>query len=179
MSDNPRAADRVADKRDESDNPRRVHPLGPLVRMVPLASLEGRLYAVGMVAVVTALFVVAGRLHPDGYDQGVHEQLGLPPCGFLVVVGLPCPTCGMTTAFAHTIHGHWFRAIHAQPAGFLLAVTTLAIGLTALMGLLTGRRPVFNWYRINPVTVVWVGCVLFILGWGVKLLLYLLAHRAA
>jgi hypothetical protein len=139
----------------------------------------GRVYAAGIVAAMVALFVVAARLHPEGYDHGVHEQLGLPPCGFLVITGLPCPTCGMTTAFANTIHGHLIRAVYAQPAGFILAVLGLVTGIAAFAALLTGRWPAFNWYRINPLHVVWGSCALFVAAWGVKIVLYLLAHGPA
>ena len=91
------------------------------------------------------------------------------------MTGLPCPTCGMTTAFAYTIHGHVLKAIHAQAAGFVAAVVLLATGVFALIAVVTGRRPAVNWYRINPVHLVWVGCALFVAAWGVKILLYLLA----
>jgi hypothetical protein len=154
----------------------RVHPLGPLWRMVRLDSaIGGRVYAAGVLAAAVAILVVAARLHPDGSDHGSHQQLGLPPCGFLVMTGLPCPTCGMTTAFAYTIRGQVWPAIHAQAAGFVTAVVVMAAGLLALFALVSGRRPAFNWYRINPVTVVWVGCALFVAAWGAKILLYLLA----
>jgi hypothetical protein len=160
-------------------NTRADHPLGPLCRMVPLESrLGGRLYSAGVLGVVVAIFVAAGRLHPDGLDHGAHQQFGLPPCGFLVMTGLPCPTCGMTTAFAYTIHGRPIAAIHAQPAGFLLAAALSAVGVLAAVAIATGRRPAFNWYRIDPVRLVWIGCGLFVAGWAIKIVLCLLGGSA-
>jgi len=150
------------------------HRLGPLWSMVPLDSrFGGRLYAAGVLAAVIAVFGVAAGLHPDGLSHGAHQQLGLPPCGFVVMTGLPCPTCGMTTAFAHTIRGQLVQALHAQAAGLLLALATLGVGGVALMALITGRRPALNWYRINPVHVVWATCGLFVAAWAVKILLFL------
>ena len=50
----------------------------------------------------------------------------------VVVWGLPCPTCGMTTAFAHTVRGRWLAAARAQPAGFVAAIATaLLAGVSA------------------------------------------------
>ncbi|NBO19844.1 MAG: DUF2752 domain-containing protein, partial [Proteobacteria bacterium] len=40
-------------------------------------------------------------LTPDARGLGTHEQLGLPPCGFYLWYGLPCPSCGMTTSWPH------------------------------------------------------------------------------
>lgn len=148
--------------------------------MVPLdGRLTGRLYAAGVFIAVAALFAVAYGLHPDGIYHGAHQQLGLPPCGFVVMTGLPCPTCGMTTAFAYTIHGQWLRAVVAQPAGFAAALVCLAIGLLAAWATITARRPSINWYRINPTHVVWVCCGLFVAAWGVKIVLYLLENGSA
>ncbi|RMH12148.1 MAG: DUF2752 domain-containing protein, partial [Planctomycetota bacterium] len=44
----------------------------------------------------------------------------------------PCPTCGMTTAFAHAADGHLIRSFSTQPAGGLLALL-LAVGVWAGM----------------------------------------------
>ena len=47
----------------------------------------------------------ARLLEPDPRGFGTHTQLGLAPCAFARITGRPCPTCGMTTAFA------WFVAL--------------------------------------------------------------------
>lgn len=151
-----------------------LHPLGPLISLVRLdGAVAGRLYAAGVLAAVVAIFTVAARLHPQGLTHGTHRQLGLPPCGFVVMAGLPCPTCGMTTSFAHTIRGDLWQAVYSQAAGFVLAVGTLAAGGVAFFAMLTGRRPALNWYRINPMHVVWGACILFVGAWGVKILIFL------
>jgi hypothetical protein len=46
-------------------------------------------------------------------------QLGLPPCNFLRLTHLPCPTCGMTTCFAWAIRLQFRRAFFANPFGVL------------------------------------------------------------
>lgn len=152
-----------------------VHPLGPRFRWAPLEkSTTGRLYALGVLAFVIAVLTAAWRIDPGMLRMGAHRQLGLPPCGFLTITGFPCPTCGMTTAFAHTVHGHPAAAIASQLAGFILAVGTIVAGLLAIVAVVTGRKPAINWYRINPMRVVWWGAAIFVLAWGLKMGLGLL-----
>lgn len=81
---------------------------------------------------------VAVWLTPDLRGHGTHEQLGLPPCGFLLTTRLPCATCGMTTAFALAAHGQLFDALVTQPAGALLAL------LAAIMVWISGYALLFG-----------------------------------
>ena len=69
---------------------------------------------------------VAAWLHADPRGVSTHEQLGLPGCTFLQTTGMPCFTCGMTTAFTHAAHGHLLAALYTQPGGAVLAVLTAA-----------------------------------------------------
>ena len=46
-----------------------------------------------------APLVIAAALSPSNAGHGTHRQLGLPACGWQTNMGLPCPTCGMTTSF--------------------------------------------------------------------------------
>ena len=58
---------------------------------------------------------------------GSHEELGLPPCGFLATTGYPCPTCGCTTAVSNFSHGHILRSFLTQPFGFAVALLAAAL----------------------------------------------------
>lgn len=49
------------------------------------------------------------------------------------LTGLPCPGCGLTTAFAHLARGHWEASIAAHPLGLpLFLLVMLAVPLCAL-----------------------------------------------
>jgi hypothetical protein len=88
--------------------------------------------AVGSVAVL----VVAAILEPSPSGYGTHTQLGLPPCGFLLLTGSPCPGCGLTTAFAHGVRGDWALAVGANPLGlalFLVVCCCVPLGLLAAL----------------------------------------------
>lgn len=65
--------------------------------------------------------VLAAFLQPDRRGHGTHQQLGLPPCTFEVFFGLPCPSCGSTTAFAYAVRGRFSDALRANVGGTIVA----------------------------------------------------------
>jgi hypothetical protein len=71
------------------------------------------------------LLGVSRGLVPDARGLGTHTQLGIPPCGFLLLTGLPCPACGLTTCFAHLARGQVDRALHANALGLVLFACVL------------------------------------------------------
>ena len=97
------------------------------------------------------LFLVAGfslafSLEPDPRGFGTHQSLGFPPCTFRTLVGIPCPSCGMTTSFAHFVRGEILPAARASASGLLIALVCAAqlpwIALSVVRGRLVGvRRP--------------------------------------
>ena len=90
-----------------------------------------------------AVLITAAALTPAPEGHGTHTQLGLPPCGFLVYTGYPCPGCGLTTSFAHMIRLEVFGAFHANPFGILLFLSTAAMVPIALYGIVK-RMPVID-----------------------------------
>jgi hypothetical protein len=80
------------------------------------------------------LLATAAVIEPDARGFGTHTQLGFPPCGFLTLTGLPCPGCGLTTAFAHGIRGQWSLAASANPLGlalFFVVCASIPLGILA------------------------------------------------
>ncbi len=71
-------------------------------------------------------------LVPSSRGIGTHESMGLPPCGFLTLTGIPCPSCGLTTSFAHFLHGHFQAAFVVQPFGFIFYVTLMMLAGVSL-----------------------------------------------
>lgn len=66
----------------------------------------------------------------------------IPPCGFHVVTGHPCPTCGMTRMGFFLLEGDFVAAFRMNPFLFLLCAT---LGLWVAAGALlrTARRDLF------------------------------------
>jgi hypothetical protein len=104
------------------------------------ATVAERVWSAVLALVAVAPLVVASRLTPDAAGHGTHTQLGLPACGWLVAYGHPCPTCGMTTAFAWAAGGRLDRAVAAQPAGAVLAVVAAGVFWVGAHTAVTGSR---------------------------------------
>ena len=96
------------------------------------ASPVERVLLVVSALAVAALCVVLVRLDPDPRGHGTHEQLGLAPCSWPSERGMPCPTCGVTTAAVLLLRLRPADAFLTQPFGALVAVAMLAFLLLAL-----------------------------------------------
>ncbi len=124
-----------------------------------------------------ALLFVAAWLDPSPIGLGTHEQMNMPSCGWITVMDLPCPTCGMTTAFAYAAEGSFVSSFLSQPLGFALAILTAALLWLGLYTSVTGSRLLWIMGR------VWGGrlwgrragwmFVLVVLGaWAYKMISY-------
>ena len=148
----------------------REHPLGPyLYRVKALRPGRARMVA-GLVLVgCVAVLATAAWLEPDPAGYGTHRQLGVSACGMMATTGVPCPTCGMTTAFSLAIRGRWIEALQAQAAGTLLVI---AVGLTCATAgsvLLTGKVWLVNWFRVSAVKLVFLSLAILLTAWIVKI----------
>jgi hypothetical protein len=98
---------------------------------------------------LATVFAVAWWLDPykDGrvWRMETHTQLGLPPCTFKQLTGLPCPSCGMTTSFALLVRGDVWHSLQANSVGTVLAVFCLALIPWSLACAIRGRP----WFVIS------------------------------
>ena len=78
-----------------------------------------------------ALLALARWLDPS-HGFGTHEAFGLAPCGFRSSTGLPCPACGLTTAFAELARGDLLSSLRAHPLGLPLFAAIAATPIIAL-----------------------------------------------
>jgi hypothetical protein len=118
-----------------------------------------------------AFVIGASRwLTPSPTGVGTHTQLGLPPCGFLLLFDVPCPACGLTTAFAHLAHLQLAASLRAHPMGLPLFAGALLLLVVALHGALRARplSDAIDALRIDRVALVTVGGLLA--TWVVRLL---------
>src|SRR5438128_7346592 len=121
-----------------------------------------------------AVFGLAAWLKPyDAAGQALkmetHRQMGLPPCTFKAMTGMPCPSCGMTTSFALLIRGDVWNSLKANAVGTLLAAFCLALVPWSLVCSLRGR-PLFIISMERALTTIIVGfVVLMLLRWGIVL----------
>jgi hypothetical protein len=147
-------------------------PPAPPTAPAPLRATRGeRAVCAVLASVAMAVLAVAAWLEPAASGVGTHQALGLAPCGWMQGMGVPCPSCGMTTAFALAADGSFLASAYVQPMGFLLAVGTAATALVCAYVALTGSRlgHVLG-ARLTPRLVLGLG-ILALLSWGWKLAL--------
>jgi hypothetical protein len=104
------------------------------------ASATERLAVLAFSAGAMVLLGLARSIRPDGRGFGTHEQLGLPPCGLMQLAHIPCPSCGMTTAFAHAVRLEVVEAARAQPFGLLLAALAAVAAALGPVAAVAGVR---------------------------------------
>ena len=152
------------------------HVLGPVLIRIPCAARRSRVWAGAWCLACVGLLAVAALLTPDPSGVGTHTQLGVLPCNMMVIWGVPCPTCGMTTAFSLTVRGRWLAAARTQPAGWLAAVATVSFAAVSAVTLVTGRKWAVNWYRVPPGRVAVAVAAIVLSAWvyriGVALRLF-------
>lgn len=128
----------------------------------------------GFVLLICAGMLGAGLYAtPSPTGTGTHTQLGMLRCDFLAWTGIPCPTCGCTTAVAHFAHGHVFTSFTTQPFGFALALVAFLLLPLTLVGVITGK-----WYGPSTFKLAWHwrwwmygGTAIFFVAWLYKIAL--------
>ena len=134
----------------------------------PVSAVADRVTAAIVALAAATLTVVLARVTPDARGHGTHEQLGMDVCGWPIVYGVPCPTCGCTTAAAQLVHGDVFGAFATQPFGATLALVGLAAGVHAALCLWRRRSFVDVLVRLPFWKLVFYGFVLLLASWGYK-----------
>ena len=120
-----------------------------------------------------AVLALAAWLTPAPSGLGTHRQLGeLPACGWIAVADLPCPTCGMTTAFAHAANGNLIASFLAQPLGCLLAICVAMTLLGSVYVCITGSRLERALAPLCGRRMAWAVSTLVVAAWLYKIVSY-------
>lgn len=130
----------------------------------------GRLAALLVAACAGAPLAIAASLTPAAQGMGTHTALGLPACGWATMANIPCPSCGMTTAFSWAVRGDILSSFVAQPLGMLLAVVAAMTAMAGVWAAATGaavQRPIGA--AVMRGSVGWVLLGLLLAAWGWKI----------
>ena len=117
------------------------------------------------------LLAVAGVLEPDPRGFGTHERLGLPPCTFQQLTGYRCPSCGMTTSWAHLVRGRMTAAFRDNAGGALLGLASVMLAPWLLISGWRGR------WLVRPIdarlgfAAVWLWVAVTLIDWSVRFFL--------
>ena len=140
--------------------------------------LVGLLVSLGCLAVL----LLAWHLEPDNLPLGPQSQLTVPGCALQQRTGYPCPTCGMTTAWAKTVRGQLPAAFRANLAGTVFALACTAavfVGLvTAIAGNTFYQRFLQPFFRLlSPLQWLYLVLALIIFAWAWNALWAFLAEH--
>ncbi len=135
-------------------------------------SWRTQLAAMAVLFACLAIWCTAGYVKPAVTGIVTHQQLGLAPCNLVAVTGYPCPTCGMTTAFAWAVRGRFFASFAAQPVGLLLAILTVAAAGQAVYVLARGKMWTLDWYRATPYRLAGLSFAVVLGGWIYKVIVH-------
>ncbi len=121
------------------------------------------MWALGALAVL----IVARLLTPEAGGYGTHEHLLPLPCLFRWLTGLPCPFCGMTTAFALMADGRVVAAFNIHILGPAAYLATWAVLLATIIGLVRDGMLLPRWLFSEQGGRVML--VILLVGWAVNL----------
>lgn len=142
------------------------HPIGR--KLFAKATRKGRVIALWLFSVslaVSIFLALAGR----GFIDVSRYML---PCGMKVRYGLPCPTCGFTSAAQAFFSGDISGAFYIQPAGALLCV---AILMTLFLAFITAVFGVYFPFlktiagRLKLWQIILTVVVILLASWAVTL----------
>ena len=146
----------------------------PAVSTPERGNLASRLAWLVFLGLPLFVVITAFTLTPDPAGHGTHTQLGLPPCGFLVTTGLPCPGCGLTTSFSHMVRLEVVGAARANPFGVALFLVTFFTIPIAAIGLVRGLPVLGTLERLHFEKVIVLlaasSCVVWLIRIGTALL---------
>ncbi len=115
------------------------------------------------------LLAVAAWLKPNPSGMGTHTQLGLPGCSLFTMVGIRCPGCGMTTAWAYTMKADFTSAIGANVGGVLLCLLSVAVFPCLLWMAIRGQTINNRWFVQVVVAVLVIAISISIIEWLIRL----------
>jgi hypothetical protein len=141
---------------------------------VPLDSVSVRYSTLPYVLYLltfSGMTITACLLTPSSTGYGTHQQLGLPPCGFLTLTGYPCPSCGITTSLAYLLHGDVVHSLVSQPFGTVFYAAMLFAASISLISIWR-RIPAAEILSADSIERIQYGLLLiFFLSWFYKIYL--------
>lgn len=131
-----------------------------------------RALLLGVAMALAGVLGLARWLDPDRRGYGTHEQLGLPPCAFRAITGIPCPSCGMTTSFAYVVRGQIWTAILTNPGGCLLALGAAGLIPWCIASAVAGRTIGIRSPERAAVGIVLVVVALSAVSWTIRVIFF-------
>jgi len=97
---------------------------------------------------VLGVLLTSRALEPSSDGFGTHQQLGLPPCSSVALLGIKCPSCGMTTSWSLATRGRFVEAASVNAGGLLLAIIAMAYLPASCYFSWRGRSTRGSWFSL-------------------------------
>jgi hypothetical protein len=155
----------------KSDDPQRVKELhrSDTARPNEYSKRDQHNY-LALISLSVIVLIIARILQPSSQGIGTHEQIGLPPCTFHRLTGIPCPSCGLTTSFAHAARLDFIASLTTQPFGLIaFCLTFFCIPLSIS---LIRRRTAWDEFihARHADKVIYALIVFYFLSWFYKII---------
>jgi Protein of unknown function (DUF2752) len=124
-----------------------------------------RMLALGSGVCVLGMLIVASLLQPDASGYGTHQQLGLPPCTSVVILGMRCPACGMTTSWSLLLHGRITEAAGTNLGGMMIAIIALAYLPASCYFTVVGKSTRDGWFSLALGICLLVAVAVSVIQW--------------
>jgi len=138
----------------------------------PVAPAVDRVIAAAVLAAAGAAVWLLASIEPSPAGYDTHVQFGWPRCGWPLTMGLPCPTCGCTTAACLLVHGQPWQALRTQPFGALLALSGLLLGVHAALCLWRRRSFVDLVVRLPRARILLLALAVLLASWAYKCMIF-------
>jgi hypothetical protein len=139
-------------------------------------NLIWRIWALPCFFLTSGILGLALYLEPSPLGLGTHQQLGLEPCGFLTLVGVPCMMCGMTTSFSYYAHVQIVEGVLNQPFSLVLFTMTLFVCMISLLEFVSPRGRLFrflDWCTAYRLPLILGMLCSFFASWIYKILIFI------
>ncbi len=127
--------------------------------------------------VAAAVIIGSRALTPDPSGYGTHRQFFMLPCFFRALTHLPCPLCGLTTAFTLTARGQIIEGFESHVLGPPLFAAAGLVALVSGLSLLPGMSCLGRAMGIlhSPKAARWL-LLLVLVAWPVNVYLCVAQH---
>jgi hypothetical protein len=80
------------------------------------------------------------------FDQSATRNTPTP-CLVKHITGIPCPSCGTTTAMIELMRGNLFSSLHINPLGLLMMAALIIFPCWIILDILRTGNSFFRFYR--------------------------------
>jgi hypothetical protein len=130
---------------------------------IPPIEKDGRLSSTGYTINILIVLSCAGTLlYPSLYNRGMLDFT----CLFRSITGLPCPTCGYTSAMVDLMKGNLLHSFLHNPGWFFWLALQFFLIYIGIRSVLSGRQHLLPGRFVLPILIIILGIwvVKFMLG---------------